>query len=452
MKRFSESDFASRTAPRKRTPQRYRYTRRSLRAVATMLDLFGSRVSRVCRWLGRCCASGSDVASQKPVRSILLVQLDHLGDAILSTALLPLLHRRFPDAAIDVLASSWNRIVFESNPHVRRVIVSERNWFGRSRGQRGFVREAFALGRRLHPYDYDLGIDVRGDLLVAFVLWIAGIPRRLGWGAGGGAFLLTDCPTWVSDRHELAARLALLEPLGIKPAQNEVRPEVYPTAEHRACIRRRLARVRDSRRPLLVLHVGAGTEAKRWPVEHQRELIRLLQHRPLRDEPANRALSTYSVPSPHFLLRRGGPRPSGANEVPQVVLVGDRKERAIARRVAAGKGLPDVVDWTGRLEVLELAALLELADWFVGADSGPAHLAAWAKTASVVLFSGTNRVKQWRPPGESLTVLKHRTECSPCHLKRCVFSDHPCMTALTPEQVCRTLGIISRQQRSVVEV
>ena len=109
-----------------------------------------------------------------------------------------------------------------------------------------------------------------------------------------------------------------------------------------------------------------------------------------------------------------------------------------------------MIDWTGNFEVLELAALLEAADLFVGADSGPAHLAAWARTRSVVLFSGTNQVKQWRPPSETLTVLQHPTECSPCHLKRCVFPDHPCMTALTPDRVLRALERIATEEFSVV--
>jgi ADP-heptose:LPS heptosyltransferase len=435
-------------APRKTPPERYRYTRRTLRAVATVLDYLGTRAWRVYRRAFKGALARNTAGSRETVRAILLVQLDHLGDAVLTSALLPLLRRRFPEAALDVLASPWNRVIFETNPYVRRVVVSERNWFGRSRGQQGFVREAFVLGKQLRPYGYDLGIDVRGDLLVALLLWVAGVRRRLGSGAGGGAFLLTDCSPWIPDRHELTARLALLEPLGIAPAPNEVRPEVYPTVEHRQRVGSRLSGVRDVDRPLWVLHVGAGTDAKRWPIEHQRELIRLLHHGNRADATARRD-SPSRVPSPHFSATRLGQPVCQANSRPQIILVGDRKEQALARRVAAGTGPPDVVDWTGRLELLELAALLERADLFVGADSGPAHLAAWARTPSVVLFSGTNHVNQWRPPSDAVTVMQHRTECSPCHLKRCVFSDHPCMTALTPELVGRVAHRVSNREREV---
>lgn len=437
MRRFSESDLVHRRAPRKAPPYRYRYTRRGLRTVAALLDLAGTGARRACRWLALLRPQRSRSPFDSPVGSILLVQLDHLGDAIFSTALIPLLRHRFPEAAIDVLASSWSRDIFETNPHVRRVLVSHRNWFSRSRSRRSFAREAFALGLKLRPTRYDLGIDVRGDLLVGFALWVAGIPRRLGSGAGGGAFLLTDCPPWVPNRHELAARVSLLEPLGIHPGRDEIRPEVHPTHMHRASVARRLRGLRRDGRPLMVLHVGAGTDAKRWPLEHHRELIRQFQESGLF---AGGTVAGSRVPAPHFLLHGNRRRVSRLARPPQVILVGDRNERATSRRVAAGFSWQDVVDWTGSLTVLELAALLERADFFVGADSGPAHLAAWAGTPSVVLFSGTNRIEQWRPQGETLTVLQHRTECSPCHLKQCVFAEHPCMTLLTPERVAGALN------------
>ena len=62
---------------------------------------------------------------------------------------------------------------------------------------------------------YDLGIDVRGDVLTVLVLALAGVPRRVGWAMGGGAFLLTDVAAWIPGRHEVRSRLALLARLGI---------------------------------------------------------------------------------------------------------------------------------------------------------------------------------------------------------------------------------------------
>ena len=94
-------------------------------------------------------------------------------------------------------------------------------------------------------------------------------------------------------------------------------------------------------------------------------------------------------------------------------------------------------DWTARMTVPETTALLERADLFVGADSGPSHLAACARTPSVVLFSGTNRHAQWRPWSRRSLVLRHDVPCRPCHHKVCPLADHPCMSGLDPDRVYR---------------
>jgi heptosyltransferase-2 len=93
------------------------------------------------------------------------------------------------------------------------------------------------------------------------------------------------------------------------------------------------------------------------------------------------------------------------------------------------------VDLVGELSTAELVAVIEQADLFVGADSGPAHIAGAVGTPTVVLFSGTNRARQWRPAGRDVRVLKHPTECSPCHRHECPLADHPCMRGISAQQV-----------------
>jgi len=149
------------------------------------------------------------------------------------------------------------------------------------------------------------------------------------------------------------------------------------------------------------LHVGAGTPAKQWPADYWRELL-------------GRLVVEHDA---------------------EVVLVGGGGDRIIARRIVARQTWPGVTDLTGRLSVAELAAVLCRADVMVGADSGPAHLAAAVGTPAVVLFSGTNRPNQWRPCGRSVRVVRHAVPCSPCHRERCAFAEHPCMRNLRPEHV-----------------
>ena len=169
----------------------------------------------------------------------MIVQLDHLGDAVLSTPLIAELHAAYPGSIIDVLASPSNHEVFKADPHVNRVQVAERTWFERRPERWGLAQAVWSLGRSLRRYRYDLGIDVRGDVLSVLVLALAGIPRRVGWAMGGGAFLLTDVATWIPAATKFA-RAWRLSPLGIEEDEAS-RVDVHVGDEDRIAIARRLA-------------------------------------------------------------------------------------------------------------------------------------------------------------------------------------------------------------------
>ncbi len=420
--------------PRPVATGRYRYTKWRWRISVGLLDAVGSFLMAIWR-------AFRPVRQVDSPRKILVVQLDHMGDAILSTPIFPRLRAAYPEAIIEVLASPSNREVFEAEPEVDRVHLADRNWFERQPGRRSLGSAVWTLGRSLRQHGYDLGIDVRGDILTVFVLALAGIPRRLGWAMGGGGFLLTDVARWVPGRHEVESRQALLDRLGLADEVGS-RVRVHATDRDRARLALKLREAwpgrsnrvpamamvhqgssrprRPARRnesdswdepealhagrfgdpsPLLALHLGAGASSKRWPTRHWRELI-------------------------GRFLEDGW----------RVILVGGADDVEVAREIEPH---PRLRDWTGRLAVTETAALLERADLFIGSDSGPAHIAASASTASVILFSGTNRPRQWRPWSRRALVLRRKVPCRPCHHKACPLADHPCMAGLEPERVYR---------------
>ncbi|MHB1558970.1 MAG: glycosyltransferase family 9 protein, partial [Isosphaeraceae bacterium] len=407
---------------------RYRYSKLRWRLLVHALDAAGSVAAAVVRRFH------PEQAVDSPER-ILVVQLDHLGDAVLSTPLLAELRAAYPAASIDVLASPSNHEVFQADPSVDRVWVAERNWFERRPDRWALLSAVWNLGRRLKEARYDLGIDVRGDVLSVLVLALAGVRRRVGWSMGGGAFLLTDVAEWMPGRHEVRSRLALLDRLGLSP-DPAARVDVQVADEDRVAVARRLAEAWPRRNtgvrraelaaaargalslaealssrgaaadamnptragqsppdgpdwlhadrfgpnpPLLAVHIGAGNAAKRWPTGSWRTLAQ------------------------RFL-----------DDGWRVVVVGGAEDLALSSQLPVHDRLRN---WAGSLTVTQTTALLERADLFIGADSGPAHLAASAGTLSVVLFSGTNQPRQWRPWSRHSLTLRHRVPCQPCHQK-----------------------------------
>jgi len=482
MRRSSEPTATAMQRLSRRPLPRYRYVRLRWRVAFTIVDFLGSALfaaaavvrkgcARARRWylhtfsglepcsvdalgataglsssardtIGQAnrgtCQSGSAAANAADPPVILLVQLDHLGDAILSTAMLAALRRRWPLASIEVLASPWNREGFEAAAEVDRVYVSRVNRFARGlRFPLAWIAAVLWWGLWLRRRRINVGIDVRGEFPLALMLWLSGARRRLGWNCGGGGFLLTDSAEFVPGRPEAESRFALLAPLGIEPAESRgaARPRFDPGDAARRSIRGRLTELDtpgQRPRPRVVVHVGAGTPAKQWPIEHWQELIAQIV--------LDYAAQIVLVGSP-------------ADRVIARAILGEEREISWQRTLTACPSLsrgraeskagldlfcgdwPAVVDWTGHLRLAELAALLEECDLFVGADSGPAHLAAAVGAPVIVLWSGTNDRRQWQPYGERVRVIGHEVPCQPCHRQACRWADHPCMNGLRPDYV-----------------
>ena len=176
---------------------------------------------------------------------------------------------------------------------------------------------------------------------------------------------------WQEDEHEVTRWLRLLSHLGIpaRGAELGVQPSTKPnTAVHFPLGPSDIAQANALERKhhlssYIVLHPGAASEAKRWPVERFAAVGREAQ-----------ALGL------------------------QVVITGSAGERALAATLH--RHLPGAVNLCGETDLGTLAALLSGARLLVCNDTGVSHLAAATRTPSVVLFSETDPAR-WAPLGRA---------------------------------------------------
>jgi len=90
-----------------------------------------------------------------------------------------------------------------------------------------------------------------------------------------------------------------------------------------------------------------------------------------------------------------------------------------------------VIDLSGQLDLLSLAALIQHARLLLTIDSAPMHLASALGTPQVVLFGPTNPF-HWRPRGAPAAIL-HAGSAEP-------------LSAFVPKQVPRPMKEISTKQ------
>ncbi|MEV6772027.1 glycosyltransferase family 9 protein [Nocardia sp. NPDC051030] len=163
------------------------------------------------------------------------------------------------------------------------------------------------------------------------------------------AFPDLEGPDWQADMHDVDRWCHLLESDGMTADRRNLGlvPPVSTTS-HRDCV---------------VVHIGAGAQARRWPPDRFAAVVR------------------------HLLVQGR-----------EVVLTGDETEREIALGVAARAGLSPARVLAGQQNLIELAATVAEADLVVCGDTGVAHLATAFGTRTVLLFGPTPPSRSGPPP------------------------------------------------------
>lgn len=152
----------------------------------------------------------------------------------------------------------------------------------------------------------------------------------------------------------------------------------------------------DEDGPVVIMHPGAGSAAKRWPLASFLALTRE--------------------------LRRAGVRCCWT--------LGPADEALLGALHAAGEGAAVLAP----SDLAALVAVVQRAAVVVSADCGVAHVAALAGVSTVVLFGPTDD-RLWTPPSRKTTVLRLALPCAPCGEGMRACPSHICLRRLPVQAV-----------------
>ena len=156
----------------------------------------------------------------------------------------------------------------------------------------------------------------------------------------------------------------------------------------------------------VLIHPGAGSPRKRWPLSGFREVAVQLAALRL---------------SPELVIG-----PAEQDLLPELAC-----NTAVIHRPQ---------------NAVELLALLRSAAAYIGNDSGVSHLAAWAGLPSVVIFGPTDPLR-WAPRGRRVQVVQPPLDCRPCFetaADSCAAAD--CLARITSEHVLVACQRIARDR------
>jgi ADP-heptose:LPS heptosyltransferase len=363
-------------------PGPYVYRGAAKRAAARILDWAGDF------WL----APQAAPLDWKSVSRVAVLRLDHLGDLLNAFPTLQALRKRLPKAHIALFVGPWGAEIAKLCPAVSEIVVVDAPWFQRPRRVEWPWGAIAALGKKIREGNFDLALELRGDLRHHLALFASGTRLRAGHAVTAGRFLLTHPARYDNTLHEVDQNLALL---GEKGGRVKAVPPKEAVAEAAAV----MAKLKI-RKGFTAIQAACGTEAKRWMPERWAALIKGL--------------------------------PKGT----QAVLLGSASERAEMAGIAGRCGARRPINAAGTLSLPGLAALLKQAGRLISVDSGPAHLAAAVGTPVLALYSGTNLASQWAPRGAR--VLRAEVPCSPCELSVCPYGNE-CMRRISVDEALSAL-------------
>jgi lipopolysaccharide heptosyltransferase II len=336
---------------------------------------------------------------------VLAVRLDTIGDVLMTgPALRALRDSGPPKRRIALLTSAPGAAAGELMPEVDDVLVYEAPWMKRHAGG-GAEPDDLATIEALRRRRFDAAVIFtaysQSPLPAALTCHLAGVPLRLAHCRESPYSLLTDhVPEPEPERgvrHEVERQLDLVAAVGATTDDDGLAVELPDADRERA--RDLLAELElDDARPWAVLHPGGSAPSRRYPPESWAAACRTLHEE-------------HDV---------------------QIVVTGDAGEVALAEQVQRAAGLPGR-SLAGRLELAELAALIEAAPLVLTGNTGPAHVAAAVGTPVVDLYALTNpQHTPWRVPSR---VLSRDVPCRWCYSSVCPEGHHRCLRGVAPEEV-----------------
>ncbi len=291
-----------------------------------------------------------------------------IGEQILFFPTLDDLKRNFPDAQIDVFVEPRSKAAYRVSKSVNEVLAfdyKDRNSLADWANLVGMIRDR----------EYDVAIAAGQSTLVGLLLWLTGVPTRVGYKGKGGIFLTNLVPL-KQDQYAAKMYHDLLQGLGIKSPCPELAINV-PKADIDWADKEQLRLGAKETGYVLVcdgfsdLPNITGLD-KVYPVENWRQILQEFQQK----QP----------------------------DMPVVVIQTPETEQFVRK---LKESVPNI-KVSSPDDIGKLAAMIAGANLMLCTESAPMHLAVAVQTYTIALFGSTEPAKLL-PKSDKFIAIKSHT-------------------------------------------
>jgi lipopolysaccharide heptosyltransferase II len=343
------------------------------------------------------------------IRRVLIIKLTSLGDVVHALPTAAALKTAFPSLSLHWVVEDRCAPLLEGHPFLDSIIIYPRKeiQFLLRRGKWVQVLSRLRrLRRSLKELKADLSIDLQGLAKSGWMALMAGACHRVGcFGLKEFSFLVSKSIPEGRDLHAVDRNLMVSAYLGAARAAPDFSLSIQEEESRWADTFLKQYGV-TSKTALIGVQVGASLPQKRWPVKKLMDFL------------------------------------SQASQLSglKILLLGDEGDHQRLRPFSDLLS-PEVINTTGNLSLRQLTALIRKCRLFLGADTGPLHLAVGLGLSVIGLY-GADDPGKTGPYGSGHRILYKSMPCSPCFNKPVCRGRYDCMEAIEADEVLEAVRAV----------
>ena len=345
-------------------------------------------------------------------KNILLVQTGFIGDVILSTPVISAIKEMYPNSSLSLLTTPIASTLFKNDTRLNEVISYDK------RGKQSGISGLLGMARELKSRNFDVVFSLHKSYRTSMLLFLSEIPIRFGFKEAKLSRLYSKTIRREKESHDVLRNLSILKNVGFDTKSLDLRMKIDIGEKLRSETRKKFNFIEGKK--LVVVAPGSVWLTKRWTEEGYAGLISKL------------------LDFGFFVILIGGEGDKSVGEV-------------IEKKVVEEKSLcGDFRNYIGELNLLESAALIEMASVLVANDSAPLHLASALHSPVVAIFCATVPdfgFGPWMTRHEILEVKE--LSCRPCGRhggNSCPTGTNFCRTQIDDNDVFNAVVRLSNEQ------
>jgi len=300
----------------------------------------------------------------------LVIQTSFIGDVIAASAVVEKLHQYFPDASIDMMVRKGNEQLLNSHPFLKKVLVWDKN--------KNKISNLLKLTNTVRKEKYDTVINLHRFLSTGFITAFSGANDTRGFNKNPLSFQFKKSfphhfgnGTTEYERNQLL----IADLTDNKPAK----PRLYPSASDYSVISNVKPQISEQDQYICIAPASVWF-TKQLPAEKWIELI-------------GRISPTFTI----YLL--------GASE-----------DFDYAERIKVKSNHQNIINLSGKLTLLQSAALMEKAKMNYVNDSAPMHICSAMNAPVTAFYLSTIPAFGFVPVSDNVAIVETKVnlDCRPC--------------------------------------